>query len=120
MKSQNFKYSNSVIQIIGQDIPVPNFRVYEGNYLYYIGYNIDDNWINISNKYNPKFNVPNEIFKKEKYRLGYILNTNIKPQKNIIINISVIGYTKPFDIIKNILNYNSSKSIHIKKLEIEK
>lgn len=113
LKMRNIIYSNSVIQIIGEGVPLPNFRVYESNYVYYIGYNVDNNWVNISNKINPNFNVPNSIFNDDKYRLGYILNTNIKPNKNILIKISATGYTNPYDIIKNVLNVNSSRSIYI-------
>lgn len=113
LKNHDSIYTNSVIQIIGEGVPYPNFRVYEGNYLYYIGYNIDNNWVNISNKFNPLFIVPNDILINENYRLGYILNTNNKPNKNILIRISVTGYTKPYDMIKNVLNVNRSKSICI-------
>ena len=113
LKINNIVYTHSVIQIIGEGIPLPNFRVYECNYVYFIANKVDNNWINISNKFNPNFNVPNNIFQEDKFRLGYILNTNTKPDKNTLIKITATGYTNSFDILKNVLNFNSSSSIHL-------
>ena len=61
------------------------------------------------------FNLPNKVLVYKKYQLGYVLNTNIKLNRHVLIKIKCTGYRSPFDILLNLLKINKNKSIIIIK-----
>ena len=115
LKNENVVYTNTIIQIVGSNLPLPAFRTYEANHLFYRLNNSQTNWISITNKYSNDFDLSNKVLVDKKYQLGHVLNTNIKPNKHVLIKIKCTGYRNPLDILLNLCKLNKNKSIIIIK-----
>tara|TARA_B100001559_G_scaffold314429_1_gene314808 strand:- start:87 stop:1652 length:1566 start_codon:yes stop_codon:yes gene_type:complete len=103
-----------LLQIIGSDIPKPQIRHYESNFLMFSATGKANWWTRVSNKEDKNFFIPCEIRVNDAYQKEYIFDFELDYIKNqTIVFIEVNGYTSKLDVLKNILRLKNSKQIKI-------
>ena len=97
------------VNIYGANIPSPQMRYYEINYLLYRAFKKPSYFGNISLKINKNIEIPKTLYNDERYKFKYIFDYNMKC--STFINIETENFNTLDDKIKNIFRIQKPKVI---------
>jgi hypothetical protein len=103
-----------VLEIIGEGIPGPAFRVYEANFLMYSSTGRSDWWARIGEKPDASYAIPCNIRLNQAYQIKYAYNYDSSHDLNhTIVNFEVRGYNGFANAVRNVLRINDTTSVQV-------
>jgi hypothetical protein len=103
------------LQIVGDGIPGPVFRVYESNYLLYRGTGAATWWTRIGARVDPGFSIPAWLDSPERERT-YVF-TPASSSCSTVMSISAHGYGGAVQVVRNALGIGRRHYITVDSIE---
>ena len=108
------------LEIIGEGMPGPEFRVYEVNLSMYSSTGRADWWARIGEKHDATFSVPCHIRSNQAYQLKYAYNYDVSHDLNhTIVHVDVTGYEGLDNALRNVLRTNDNASVEVANIYLK-
>tara|TARA_B100001564_G_scaffold359090_1_gene379614 strand:- start:202 stop:1725 length:1524 start_codon:yes stop_codon:yes gene_type:complete len=93
------------VQFYGNNVPGPNFRLYEVNFLLYKTFKQRSYFAKFSEYKDLNFKLDEKILRNDKYKIKYIFNDNL--DCSTYINLKNYNFVKTFDKLKNVFRFQN-------------
>lgn len=108
------KLRPGILEIIGVNLPTPQFRPYEANFLMYSATGKANWWTRIGKDEDKNFTIPCYLKEIKNYQIKFIYNYDLKHENNhTVFEIKASGFRGRLNLVQSLLGINSPGEIDL-------
>jgi len=117
MRANEDRLNPGLLQIVGSNLPAPQFRPYETNFLMYSATGKANWWTRVGNNEDGNFTIPCHLKENQDYQIKYAYNYEPEHANNhTVVEINASGFKGRLNLVRNLLGINPPGVIELVRI----